>query len=628
MKKPLFLAVLFLASMPFVRLVSAEQPFSNPMLRKASEQLSASITRQSGTVVWSAETKNAVAQKKDRLLQILHTLDDALKSRDKIKVREQATLFRSVYKETLAFIRNASDPKGSVTSAGSTGSVSLTYYADGFEGMKTANGNPFSQYYFSAAACATPLNTLLQVSANGTSVIAKLNDRPNCTKYPNLVDLSKAAFSALGKPASEGSMTILGTVPKAYIKKTLPIDAFSSLGIALDSDIPNTYLKNETFHIAGKELAGKGYAILYLRSPSGKDITLGAKAGSDGRFEYDYPLEEIGTYEMVLSSGLGFKTSISLDITVLDDNLFSVKKRGTAVKDPARLDRLDVERVELPDFTSVYLFRFSDKDFHTLTIKSGSETFAYRGFRTIAIRSETLRSLGTETPVSVRVQSERSSTVFSHDTFTAPVTVFEKSMILVPGYKAEQHENISVTEKSGNITVRGTVSTVAKVRSDILVTLPDGNVEKYSFDSQDIGPDGYLKADHPFQKTIPARQTGLYLVEVNYDNGFAAYNGPVVHGDALPAYPNGYDGTPKEIGNIANAAVASESLAFVNGVRAKTGKTALVLDDTLNDLAAIKAKDMAEHRNISHTDSYGDKIVGTAKRNGIRIAGGLGENVA
>lgn len=75
----------------------------------------------------------------------------------------------------------------------------ITYYADSFEGMKTANGNPFSQYYFSAAACEIPLNTLLQVRKNNTSVIVKLNDRPNCSKYPNLVDLSKTAFRTLGK---------------------------------------------------------------------------------------------------------------------------------------------------------------------------------------------------------------------------------------------------------------------------------------------------------------------------------------------------------------------------------------------------------------------------------------------
>ena len=65
---------------------------------------------------------------------------------------------------------------------------------------------------------------------------------------------------------------------------------------------------------------------------------------------------------------------------------------------------------------------------------------------------------------------------------------------------------------------------------------------------------------------------------------------------------------------------AAESLSFVNAIRMKSGKSALTLDDTLNALATIKANDMAEHKNLSHTDSNGDKINGTAKRNGIQLA--------
>jgi uncharacterized protein YkwD len=69
-------------------------------------------------------------------------------------------------------------------------------------------------------------------------------------------------------------------------------------------------------------------------------------------------------------------------------------------------------------------------------------------------------------------------------------------------------------------------------------------------------------------------------------------------------------------------------LKFVNALRAKSGKSPLVLDNILTNLATIKANDMAEHNNLSHTDSYGDKISGTAKRNHIQLAGSIGENIA
>lgn len=101
----------------------------------------------------------------------------------------------------------------------------------------------------------------------------------------------------------------------------------------------------------------------------------------------------------------------------------------------------------------------------------------------------------------------------------------------------------------------------------------------------------------------------------------------MVNGDILPLLPNDYDGVNKNID--ANASdVAIRSLAFINAVRMKSGKSTLSLDDTLNNLATVKANDMAIHNSISHWDSYGERISGTAKRNGLRLAGSIGENVA
>lgn len=239
-----------------------------------------------------------------------------------------------------------------------------------------------------------------------------------------------------------------------------------------------------------------------------------------------------------------------------------------------------------------------------------------------------MKSVDMGKAVSIQVDAQKSSTAFSHDTYTTPVTVFKKTMMLVPGHREERNENITATVENGSILIRGIVKKGKQVKSDIMITLPDGNVEKHTFDTQSIDTDGYMKREKVFEKTIPLKRKGAYLVEVNYDNGFAAYNGPIVYGDFLPIYPNDYDNVQKKIDNTDRSVVTIESLKFVNDLRSKTGKSALSLDDTLNSLATIKANDMAKYNNISHVDSYGDKINDTAKRNGIRIAGGVGENVA
>lgn len=313
---------------------------------------------------------------------------------------------------------------------------------------------------------------------------------------------------------------------------------------------------------------------------------------------------------------------------MLDDALFSAKKLIAPETLPKQIEKLDVERVEYTDLTAFYVFHLPASDFHTITIQGDTESFVYGGFGTIAIRSTALQSLDLEKPVSIEIVSQKSSTSFSHDTYTSPVVVFKKTMTLASGFREERNENITAVEENGNVLVRGIVMKGKNVKSDIILTLPDGNVEKYAFDRADLDTDGYMKRGRVFEKTIPLKQVGVYLVEVNYDNGFAAYNGPITYGDILAIAPNNYDGTEKKIGSADSLAVASESLAFVNQVRARSSKSALLLDDTLSRLATIKANDMAANNNLSHTDSHGDKISGTAKRNSIKIAGAVGENIA
>lgn len=83
---------------------------------------------------------------------------------------------------------------------------------------------------------------------------------------------------------------------------------------------------------------------------------------------------------MVLASGSGFDTGIFSEVTVLEDSVFSGKKLVYGSRTPERLGKLEVERRELPNLISVYLFHLSPSRFHTITISGEKETFVYRGF--------------------------------------------------------------------------------------------------------------------------------------------------------------------------------------------------------------------------------------------------------
>ena len=74
-----------------------------------------------------------------------------------------------------------------------------SFYADKFEGKKTANGEIFTQKGMTAAHNSLPLGTWIRVTnlSNYKSVVVKVNDRLH-HKNPRLVDLSKSAAKKLG----------------------------------------------------------------------------------------------------------------------------------------------------------------------------------------------------------------------------------------------------------------------------------------------------------------------------------------------------------------------------------------------------------------------------------------------
>ncbi|MBS1511457.1 MAG: septal ring lytic transglycosylase RlpA family protein [Bacteroidetes bacterium] len=74
-----------------------------------------------------------------------------------------------------------------------------SFYANKFNGRRTASGEIFSQNKFTCACNVLPLDTWIRVTNlhNGRTVIVKTNDRLH-PRMKRIVDLSKAAATKLG----------------------------------------------------------------------------------------------------------------------------------------------------------------------------------------------------------------------------------------------------------------------------------------------------------------------------------------------------------------------------------------------------------------------------------------------
>lgn len=85
------------------------------------------------------------------------------------------------------------------TSAADLGSGIASYYADRFNGQRTASGERFDNRAYTAAHRTLPFGTRVRVTnpANGASVVVRINDRGPFTRG-RMIDVSRVAAEDLG----------------------------------------------------------------------------------------------------------------------------------------------------------------------------------------------------------------------------------------------------------------------------------------------------------------------------------------------------------------------------------------------------------------------------------------------
>lgn len=490
----------------------------------------------------------------------------------------------------------------------------------------------FRQSGFSAARCEVPLNTLLQLRYGDTGVIVKANDRPNCTKHPDIVDLTRTGFTTmapLSRGRLAGSVNPLGTVSTDLVKEYISPDYFETVGIRLDANIPNMYLPNETLRITGMATNGKTESLIYIVTPSGKKISFGLDAIENTRFEYSYPLSEVGEYDFVVASGRSFSGVRALSFTVLDPKVLDTKQFFGAAPINA-VTAITTERREAGDLTASHIVNLDNVPntvFRSLTIESGGTKVSRTSMGKLAFLPAELMGFESGQKVNVSVTGRTSSTPFSHDTYGVSASLYSKQMILGPLYKPERNVAFKTWSVGNKAYFTLNEESSQKISGTVDIITPMGKVEKIQFGESQMGSKGNLAITKGANFSYAMKEDGVYLFEVNFENGFAAIIEPVINGNVLAILPNEFDYANRTIeSSIATA--MDQTLDSINKVRKKAGLEAVKIDATLARLAQYKAQDMSDNNYVGHVDSEGEYIRDTGKRIGIEIPGSIGENVA
>lgn len=370
--------------------------------------------------------------------ELFLSLDYYLKNKDRTNLLETKWKIRSALVETIDFLKNIpvlskieipslqeSQKTYDLNGYSSVWvSADLMYYADNFEWGKTANWNLFSHKFFSAAKCDIPLNTLIQVWLWNKSLIVKVNDRPSCSRFPRLLDMTTTAFDFFFeryKWTQKWEFVPLWLAPKDYYKRYIPTDAWSEESIILQDKIPNSYIKNESIHINWELSIWNKDISLILMSPTGKKHTLSKYV--ERFFSFSYPLEETGKYTISFSD-----STETFDIFVLEDSIFNWKKFQKA--DIPSLNNLEIISDVLWKWVDGYRIVIKSWEYHMADIESAWKHYYFSWVKDIIIPKYILDPLSKESPIKITIKATKTLTNFSHDFYIEPVEIFSWNIII------------------------------------------------------------------------------------------------------------------------------------------------------------------------------------------------------
>ena len=398
-----------------------------------------------------------------------------------------------------------------------------TFYSDNFDGGSTSNGDRFSQKAYSSAVCGIDLGQYLYVSKWGTGIVVKANDRPNCTKFPNIIDLSREAFRTLGSLTlwriSDISVTPIGWAPKSA-KWFFASDVFSHLGVILDSQVPTVLFAGDGIEIVWHLTDGKKYALLYIAWNDWSEVSQNIliPVGNSWIFRTSFILPKTpGQYTFIIASGNSFSTSTFSTIEIIE--------RSTLIYPelPSLRSKISPRISTSQNFPSLIL---PSNTWAELLLSQDGKIWKTSGTSIVFDISELSPGMA-----QVNLSGYKLSTASSLDRSGKVDSFFSGTVILDRIHETKGIEKIRFRSTKTWATFSFTVPQSPWIRDTYYITTPSGDAIEYHFPKDIVGADNKLihgkKVSIPFQ----TNESGNYLIEVVAENGIAYINTPYAHGN-------------------------------------------------------------------------------------------------
>ena len=477
-----------------------------------------------------------------------------------------------------------------------------TFYSDAFDGAYTANGDIFDQKWFSAAVCDIPLWKFLYVARWGTGVVVKANDRPNCSRYPNIIDLSRESFSLFASPSlgriDTVEVTDIGQASTDQVKKFLPKNIFSHLDVSLTSTIPSILFIGQGLEIQWKVSIPSDYVIVYFSNQDNPDIKESSlvKVGKDGRFTARIQLpKKVGNYTFVIARGKSFNTDSYATISLIDPDMLSYpslpieKFRAT----PKIMSTSDGPIISLPE--NIY---------GEITIESKGQSFSTQG-RTLLFKNFSLPVW----PAIARIKWYTLSTPSPLDKSSRILNAFSGNVILERTREVIWAENLYLNIRKNKATFSFIAPSDIMLRADYYITDQNGEVTRKLFPSQ-LVDNKMIIPWSAIRQDFELKKSWVFKLEILKANGEAFINIPIVYWNNIWPITSPYSDDQLKKINYNLETVKNDNLRRLNQLRATYNLAPLKLDNELTKIAQAKVDDFIirkyapAHIDIDWNDIY------------------------
>lgn len=407
-----------------------------------------------------------------------------------------------------------------------------------------------------------------------------------------------------------------GTLAASYIGGTTPFIIFQSLGVELKEKIATTYFAWDGLLIQGRVIDNKDRVFIFLKNTITQEVfTEWVFVDKFGNFSIPVSLpKSIGDYYIAIISANTNNESFKLSNPEILKLISKNDLNNISVTDQSISPYVIYGR-------SPYVNIGSDKWANMQIDQLGKR---YITSWKILILNDSPLTLG-RARVTINWYALSSGSPLDQ----IPSLGFNWSgYVYIDRTREKIWENLvalRVQQSLGIMNFR--IKAWEKVQSEYFLTSPNGNVTKYTFPTNFIDTNWFLRTNVTIRQNFPMTESGVYKIETVRSNGIAYFNLPISKSQFWSIVES-ISESQKMTLKSDKKVIEKDILARVNAIRRSLGVPLLITDSQLTKLAWLKAIYLSEHDDVIHITKDWFDIRGFWNSQWINISWSIAENVS